>query len=138
MFQRVRQYFRDRTLRRRQRYQNWHQFLEMRFKDIVFPILIVEGGVGQFVESVHEYAIDPDLHFHEFDQGAFAIDSNGSYFGWTYDSSMQANLPTKVQRTMTRESIRQLLATRFPKLDPALFITEGSVASLFKILSQHL
>ena len=83
--------------------------------------------------SLEEYAMDPDLHFHELGIKAELIDSKGDQFAWQYSQTETANIPSSKEKSISIEELKSSIANRFPKLKDS-YMHEQSFSGLLNRL----
>ncbi len=95
--------------------EEWmNKLISLGFDKIAFPILI-KDGVDLDLVYLDEFAIDADLHYHEFESNYELIDSNGKVWTWKYDTLNKTNLPGNYLRTMTLDEVRKIVNDYFAK-----------------------
>jgi len=83
------------------------------FVQITFPIILKDGNNLDLVYSLKDFAVDPDLSFHEFGNNYELIDANGNLWALRYDRLNQANIPGTLKRIITLEDIREIVNNYF-------------------------
>jgi hypothetical protein len=92
---------------------NWiNQLSSLGFDKIAFPILIKDGADLDLV-YLDQFAMDADLHYHEFENNYELIDSNGKVWNWKYDTMNKTNLPGTYIRTMNLDEVKKIVNIYF-------------------------
>ena len=117
---------------------NWmNQLNNLGFDKIVFPILIKDGTDLNLV-YLEEFAIDADLHYHEFENTYELIDSNGQLWTWKYDHTNKTNLPGTFVRTMTLDEVVKIVNTyfRYSKVKTEIEALTSEATTIFDLLEK--
>ncbi len=83
------------------------------FSNVEFPIVIIHSDDLDFIETLSDYSIDPDIHFFEFDATSEMIDANLSNWAWKYNKNIKANLPDKIIKTVAEPHVIELILNFF-------------------------
>lgn len=86
------------------------QLNDLGFHAVTFPIMLTEGVDIDVVCTLKDFASDPDLYFHEYDERNSFIDSKGHFWTWKYDQSNKTNLPGTIKSTMTVDEVRKKIS----------------------------
>jgi len=94
--------------------EDWAKKLNnLGFDKINFPIIIKYRNNLDIVYRFDDFAMDPDLYFHEFESKDELIDCNGNLWTWKYDRINKVNIPSFLKRTMTLEEVKRIIDTHF-------------------------
>jgi hypothetical protein len=83
------------------------------FDKINFPILIIDSSDLSYVGDLKEFAIDPDLHFHEFTNDLELLDSEGNLWSWKYDKRIKSNMSGEINKILNNEEVKELVKIQF-------------------------
>ena len=83
------------------------------FNKVDFPIVIVHRSDLNFIETLSDYAIDPDIHFFEFKTTSEMIGANFNVWSWKYDKIIKANLPDKILETVSESYVTEFILNFF-------------------------
>ncbi len=110
MFKYIKKKLSDRKTRDEELERTWIQELaESGFDQVVFPIIINHGDSLEFIESLDDYATDPDIYYFPYEDECELIDSKCFLWKCKYDDRVKANLPHKRIREMPEKQIINLI-----------------------------
>jgi|JI10StandDraft_1071094.scaffolds.fasta_scaffold449810_2 hypothetical protein len=89
------------------------QLNDLGFHTVTFPILLQDGIDINVVCTLKDFASDPDLYLHEYDEQNAFIDSKGHLWSWKYDKSNKTNLPGTIKSTLTIDEVRKIISDYF-------------------------
>lgn len=116
---------------------------ELGFHAVTFPIMLKEGADIDVVCTLQDFASDPDLYFHEYDERNNFVDSKGQNWTWKYDQNNKTNLPGIVKSILTVDDIKKIISNYYKgtKIEQEIahsIIDVTTIDSLLNIIADRL
>ncbi len=115
------------------------KYMEIGFNKAVFPILIFNNSNYDFVYSLDDFLMNPELCCHKFDKKTKIIDSKGQQFNCCYDHLLNVYYPDKLEKNLIFEDVKQIMNDLLSNLNKKPEIdNETSIKVIFDKVIDHL
>jgi len=100
---------------------------------ITWPSLIHYRGEDElsYISDDEEWSIDPDLHFHSYDEGDTLIDSHGKVYSLPYDNKEKKVVIKLTDRILSIEEFGELIIKHLASLNQCC-VSKISISSFEK------